>query len=93
MIEIYEIHPLPDGKRCVLTGPLGAVERLELDSIREAALHAQACAQGNEALLRLVPPGRHIEEREGDSTEATRHDKLFDSSPVVLTKEYSAGEV
>ena len=53
MMKTYDIHPLPDGVRCVLIGPLGAVDRLELDSIREAALHAQACALGNEALLRV----------------------------------------
>jgi hypothetical protein len=41
------------GGRWELSGPLGIVDRLELDSLREAALHAQSCAQGEEALLRV----------------------------------------
>jgi hypothetical protein len=36
----------------VLSGPLGIVEQLEIDTIREAALHAQFCAGTREAILR-----------------------------------------
>ncbi len=51
-MEIYEIRPTGEGKRCVLSGPLGIVDQLEIDTIREAALHAQFCAGGNDATLR-----------------------------------------
>ena len=52
-MEVFEIRPLGDDSRCVLTGPLGIVDRLEIDTIREAALHAQFCAHGNDAVLRF----------------------------------------
>ncbi len=51
-MEIYEIRPTGKGKRCVLSGPLGIVEWLEIDTIAAAALHAQFCAGGNDAILR-----------------------------------------
>ena len=51
-MEIYEIRPMQCG-RVGLTSPLGIVDCLELDTAREAALHAQYCAQDNEAVLRL----------------------------------------
>lgn len=55
-MEIYEIRPTGEGKRCILTGPLGIVDRLEIDTIREAALHAQFCAGTREAILRTFNP-------------------------------------
>jgi hypothetical protein len=51
-MEIYEIRPTGEGKRCFLSDPLGIVDNLEIDTIREAALHAQFCAGGREAILR-----------------------------------------
>jgi hypothetical protein len=51
-MEIYEIRPSGEGTRCVLSGPLGIVDCLEIDSVTEAALHAQFCAGGNDAILR-----------------------------------------
>ncbi len=51
-MEIYEIRPTGEGKRCVLSGPLGIVESMEIDTIREAALHTQFCAGTREAILR-----------------------------------------
>ncbi len=55
-MEVYEIRPLGDGGRVELAGPLGIVERMEVDSAREAALHAQSCAMGGEAVLRIYHP-------------------------------------
>ena len=52
-MEVFEIRSLGDNGRCVLTGPLGIVDRLEIDTIREAALHAQFCSQEGEAVLRI----------------------------------------
>jgi hypothetical protein len=49
-MEVFEIRPLGGDGRCVLTGPLGIVERLGIDTIREAALHAQFCAHQEEAI-------------------------------------------
>ncbi len=51
-MEIYEIRPTGVGKRCVLSGPLGIVDSLVIESITAAALHAQFCAGGNDAILR-----------------------------------------
>jgi hypothetical protein len=51
-MEIFEIRPTGDDKRCVLSGPLGMVDRMEIESIRAAALHAQFCAEGRDAILR-----------------------------------------
>ncbi len=51
-MEIYEIRATGEGKRCVLSGPLGIVDSLEIDTIRDAALHAQFCAATEEAVLR-----------------------------------------
>ncbi len=52
-MEVFEIRLLGDNGRCVLTGPLGIVDRLEIDTIREAALHAQSCTHEGDAVLRL----------------------------------------
>jgi hypothetical protein len=52
-MEIYEIRPTGEGKRCAVSGPLGIVDRLEIDTIREAALHAKFCAGTSEAILRI----------------------------------------
>jgi hypothetical protein len=49
-VEIYEIRPTGEGKRRVLSGTLGIVDSLEIDTIREAALHAQFCAGAREAI-------------------------------------------
>ena len=49
-MEVFEIRSLGDNGRCVLTGPLGIVDRLEIDTIREAALHAQFFAHQEEAI-------------------------------------------
>lgn len=51
-MQTFEIRPTGQGKRCVLSGPLGIVDSLEIDTINEAALHAQYCAAGNDAILR-----------------------------------------
>lgn len=56
IMEIYEIRPSGEGKQCVLSGQLGIVDSMQVESVTAAALHAQFCAQGNDAVLRTYAP-------------------------------------
>ncbi len=81
-MEPFTIRPLPGGT-VELTGPLGIVDRLELGTAREAALHAQFCAMGEEATLHLLNEDgtlkneRPIPPRKRDITDTTRHQRWF----------------
>jgi hypothetical protein len=78
-MEIYTIRILDESGACELTGDLGIVDKCRFDSQREAALHAQFCAQGNPALLRIlemdgtlksereIPPAPKSRKLRGDS--------------------------
>lgn len=53
-MEIYEIHRCGEGEgEVLLKGPLGELEELQIESAAIAAKHAQYCAQGGEAILRV----------------------------------------
>jgi hypothetical protein len=72
-MRVYEIRPI-EGGRYALTGDLGEVRRLEFGTIKEAALHAQKCAEGGEGTVRLFQPNGILEkERPIPQTEENRY--------------------
>lgn len=55
-MEIYTLRMIDATGQCQLSGPLGIVSEAVFESVKDAALHAQFCAQGNDATLRVMRP-------------------------------------